>query len=460
MDFRTFVQTLLARWKLVVGALLACLVGAAAVTLFQNKAYQSSATILLSISGATDVTDVYWGGQAAQDRLSTYAEIAGERAVAERAVSQFQLPISPEALMSQTQVKFTPKSMLFALTVTDTDPKRAALLAAAMADSFAALVPTLDSNPPPLGADPPERHAGRPIVRATVVKQPEVPSSPSRPVPVRNMAMGLVAGVLLGIAVALTREASDRTVSNRQKLEQISGLATLGELPGNRGNAPRFGADVAFDDAVRGLRTRLLRAMGPEARRLLVTAPFGGEGTTTTAVNLSLALAEIGEDVLLVEGDTRRHVIAGLLRVDSGEGLSNALANPDIAAEAVKPTPVSKLFVLASRSARRDTLPCSAYLPEAIDTVLQELSSRFDRIVVDGPPVLAAADSGLLAGAVQGTVLVVRAGRTTVDELEDALTSLRSAGAQVVGTVLTDAKVPRHARAASRNYRAKVGGPR
>lgn len=87
------------------------------------------------------------------------------------------------------------------------------------------------------------------------------------------------------------------------------------------------------------------------------------------------------------------------------------------------------------------------------------MSSRFDRIVIDGPPVLATADTGLLAGAVPATVLVVRAKRTTADELKDALTALRAAGAQVVGTVLTDARQSLHIRAADRAYRPKVSRP-
>jgi capsular exopolysaccharide synthesis family protein len=273
------------------------------------------------------------------------------------------------------------------------------------------------------------------------------------------MVMGLAAGVLLGIAVALVREASDRTVRTREKLEQLSGLPTLAELPGKRGGALRFGSDITFDDAVRGLRARLQRAMGPEARRVLLAAPFGGEGTTTTAVNLSSAFAELGEDVLLVEGDNRRPVLARLLQVESGEGLGHVLANPEIAGEAVKPTPISKLFILGSRAARRETLPCTAYSPTVIDDVLAALSSHFDLIVVDGPPVLATADAGLLAGAVQATVLVVRARRTRVDELRDALTALRAAGAEVVGTVLTDARPSPQSKAAARAYRAKVGGP-
>lgn len=485
MDFRTFLRILGTHWKLAVTALLACTVGAAFVTALQTKHYQSSATVLISFSGATDLNELYSGTEAAQERLSSYAQIAGGHIVVERAIRQLQLPLSADDVLSQTQVKYTPKSTLFTISVKDTDPSRAAALAGAMANQFSTIVPTLGVNPgpnisaapvtpgvrpdtaettPPSGQPSDAPGAAQPtakplpVARATVVEPPRAARIPVSPVPMRNMMIGFVAGILLAIAVALTREAGDRTVRTREKLEELSGLPTLAELPGKRGRAPRFGTDTAFDDAVRGMRARLLRAMGPDARRILVAGPFGGEGATTTALNLALALAEMGEDALLVEGDSRRHVIAGLLRVESGEGFNNALANPDIAAQAVKPTPISKLFILASRSARRESLPASAYLPEVIDRVLQELSSRFDRIVVDGPPVLATADTGLLAGAVHATVLVVRARRTTADELKDALTALRAAGAQVVGTVLTDARQSLHIRAADRAYRSKASG--
>lgn len=503
MDFRTFVRTLLLHWKLFLGAVLACLAGAAAITAFQTKSYESSATVLISFSGETDLMEVYQGTQAAQERLSSYAAIAGGHAVAEKAVTQFHLPVSADQLANQTKVAFTPKTTLFTITVTDTDPQRAATLAKGVADEFTNMVGSLGSTPKAPGApvatttaaaptttpsaapvadgDQPTAQPSEtpvatatpadpaqtatpggtqtPVARATVVEQPGVPDKPVKPVPVRNMAMGLVAGLLLGTGVALTREAADRTVRDRAKLEALSGLPTLAELPGHRGSAPRFGTDISFDDAVRGMRARLLRAMGPGANRVLLAAPFGGEGTTTTAINLSRAFAELGEDVLLIEGDTRRPVIAGLLKVESGEGLSNALTNPEIATEATKPTSIPKLFVLAARSIRKETLPTSAYLPEVLDRVLRDVAKTFERTVVDGPPVLASADSGLLGGAVDATVLVLRAGRTTEDELADALTALRAAGANVVGTVLTDARIARHTRAATKTYRAKVSGP-
>ncbi|WP_231382453.1 YveK family protein [Mycobacterium simiae] len=143
MDFRTFVRILAAHWKLSVTALLMCTVGAAAITALQTKHYQSSTTVLISFSGATDLTELYNGTLTAQERLSSYAQIAGGRTVAERAISQLQVPIKTDDLLSQTQVKYTAKSMLFTITVKDTDPNRAAALAGAMADQFAAIVPTL-----------------------------------------------------------------------------------------------------------------------------------------------------------------------------------------------------------------------------------------------------------------------------------------------------------------------------
>lgn len=130
-----------------VGALLACLAGAAAVTAFQTRAYESSATVLISFPGQTDPSQLYYGTQAAQDRLPSYAAIAGGRAIAARAVAHYDLPISAEALVSKTRVLYIPKSLMFTITVTDTDPNRAAALTKAMADEFVEVVRTLGVNP-------------------------------------------------------------------------------------------------------------------------------------------------------------------------------------------------------------------------------------------------------------------------------------------------------------------------
>jgi capsular exopolysaccharide synthesis family protein len=487
MDFRTFIATIVASWKLVVGALLACLIGAGLLTTMQTKSYQSSATILISYSGATSLSDVYYGTEAAQERLASYAQIAGGHMVAERAVRQLHVSTNPDALVSQTHAAYTPKSTLMTVTVTDTDPTRVAALAGAMADQFAALVPTLGNGPHALGgrrvpgaaSDPsdiqqsspttqmdaaqetpaPEsplvqpgapRPAPLPMATATVIERPGIPQTPVKPVPSRNMAMGLVAGVLLGIGVALTRRATDRSVRNRVQLEQLSGVPTLAELPARPKIASRFGTEKSFDDAVRSFRTRLLKVIGPQARRILLAAPFGGEGTTTTALNLASAFAELDERALVIEGDVRKPTIARVMGVKSGIGFTDILADRGIAPiDAVSGTPVNNVFMVASRNARDDEiLARSTELPN----VVEDLATRFDRTIIDCPPVLATSDASLLADTAEAIVLVVRAGRTTFDEVTDSLHALRSAGIDVVGTVLTDARIPRHTKAAVRTY--------
>ncbi len=494
MNFRTFIRTLAARWKIAVPAMVACIVGAGLLTVAQTKTYQSSATILMSFSGQLTVWDAENAALASQQRLSSYAQIAGGQMVAQRAVDQLHIPMSAEELVNNTKVVYTPDSTVFEVTVTDTDPKRVAALTGAMADQFIAVVPTLgigahpsapvprrapapatpradtDGNeasplsqtaaavelPPPEEQPPDSAQSPLPLATGLVVERPRIPEGPVQPVPARNMAMGLFTGLLLGIAAALIREGTDRTVRSAVVLGGLTGLPTLAELPGRRGDTPRFGTDALFDDAMRTFRTRLLRVIGPEARHILVTAPFGGEGTTTTALNLARCLTERDERVLLVEGDPRRCAIAPLLGVNSGLGLADVLADRSRAMEAVWATRVPNLSVVACRQARRNTtLPSSANLPE----VLEGLSAGFHRLIIDAPAVLATAETGLLAGAAHATVLVVRSGRTTAEEVQDALHALRSAGGDVVGTVLTDAQVARRTKAAARNYRAKLSGP-
>jgi capsular exopolysaccharide synthesis family protein len=450
MDFRTFVRIVAFRWKIVVVAILACLVGAATVTMLQTKGYEASTSILMSFAGSTDVSDVNQATEASQLRMSSYAEIAGSRALAQRAIDQLHAPINADQLVAGTKVTYTPESLLLRLSVKSTNPQAAAALAGAMADQFTALVQQMDPPPPP-GPIP------APTVQATVVEAPTVPTEPFRPVPAQNLAQGLLAGVLLGIALALIRHATDRTVRTRETLDRISGVPMLAALPRYRRAAEsghRADRSPEFEEAVRGLRTRLLALAGPERRSVLMTGPVLDEGATTTALNLALSFTQIGEKAVLVEGDPRRPLIAGSVGVASDAGLADVLAERRTLDEAVHATSHADLWVLASSTAIG---PEWHFGTAVLARTVEKLCARFDRVVIEGAPALATADAIMLAASVDATVLVVRAGKTTVDDVVAAMETLRAAGGNVVGTVLTDAHMSRHLRAANRAYRAKVG---
>jgi capsular polysaccharide biosynthesis protein/MinD-like ATPase involved in chromosome partitioning or flagellar assembly len=437
----------------------------------QTKSYQASSTILVSVSGAATVNDAYAATQAAQQRLSSYAEIAGGRTVAQRAIDQLGVPLSAEQLMASTKVSYTPESTLFRLTVTDADPLRAASLASAMARQFAELIPTVDpgvqmSNTP-APASPTDRPTDpdpgqQPLVsaKATVVEQPTVPEYPVSPVPSRNLTLGLLAGLFVGMAIALLREATDRTVRGREKLTGSSGLPVLAELPppGERESdgelRPNSPDDLVFEEAVRGLRNRLSGASTAQARSFLVTAPALGQGATTTALSLALSFTDVDETVLLIEGDGGQPTIAGILGVDSEQGLAEAMADGHVTDDAVATTSHPGLHVLASSGSTKVRRQFST---AAFVGTLEKLCGYFDRVVIDGPPALVAAEASSLAAAVDATLLVVRAGVTTIDDVGGSLEKLRAAGGKVVGTVLTDAAVPRRTKAATIAYYEKVG---
>jgi capsular exopolysaccharide synthesis family protein len=441
MDFRTFVQIIAVRWKIVVTAILVCLIGAVVVTAMQSKGYQASAKVLMSVSDASTVSDVFQATETSQLRLSSYAEIAGSPTVAQKAIDALKVPMSADELINKTKITYTPESLLFQITVSDTDPQRAAALAGAMADQFVAVAPQMDQ-------------AGRgwvpgPAAHATVVERPSVPSAPFRPIWSRNLAQGLVAGLLLGIALALIRHTTDRTVRNRETLEQVSGVPTLGALPrnGTAVNSP------LFDEAVRTLRTRLLAQAGAEHRSVLMTSPVIDDGATTTALKLAMSFTQLGEMAALVEGDPRRPAIARLVGRESDTGLADVLAGRSTVDDAVKATFHTDLSVLASN---RPVNPEWRFGTAVLARTVEKLCARFDRVLVDGPPALVNADAGIIAGAVNATVLVVRAGKTTTDEVTAAIETLRAAGGNVVGTVLIGAPVSRHMTAAARAYQAKV----
>ena len=454
MDFRTFVRIILDRWKIVLAAIVACVVGAIAITAMQTKSYQSSATILMSFSGTATINEFFEATQTSQQRLSSYAEIAGGRTVAQRAIDELRVPMTADQLVKKTKVTYTPESLVFRLTVADSDPQRAAALAGAIASKFAALVPTVE----PASGD---GQQPTPAARATIVEQPVVADHASSPVPIRNVALGLVAGVLLSIALALVRNAADHTVRKRETLEKVTGLPTLAQLPRPGRHATMFlrgearQTEAAFAEALRGFRTRLL-GQAPDARSLLIAGAAIGQGVTTTALNLAKSLTEVDANVLLVEGDPRQASIAGLVGIKSSAGLADVLADRQVIDDAVHPTKHADLWALASTTA---SAPDRHLSTAGLPSTLEKLAAGFERVVIDGPPALVTAEAGLLAAAADATVLVVRAGHATLEEVEGALDNLRAAGGNVVGTVLTAAQVSRPIKAAARAYRRKVGTP-
>lgn len=188
------------------------------------------------------------------------------------------------------------------------------------------------------------------------------------------------------------------------------------------------------------LRTRIKRAeSGRHLKSIIVTSPAKGDGKSLTAANLALTMAqEFHQRVLLLDADLRRPSIAALFGIAEGPGLSDVLLGLHDVENALVDLPDQHLTVLPAGSPAAQ--PAELLGSAAMRRVLDTLRNRFDRILIDMPPVAPLADVHVMAPITDAVVMVVRAGMTPKPAIERALAGLDMA--KVLGLVLNAAGEP------------------
>jgi capsular exopolysaccharide synthesis family protein len=272
----------------------------------------------------------------------------------------------------------------------------------------------------------------------SVVDRAEAPARPFKPSLSRNVALGLLAGLLLGIAGAFLREHFDDSVRHPEQLESLFGLSVLGTVPMLRGLGPVQASEdlrSAFAESYRSIRTSLQFSTDDGVpRTLLVTSATPGEGKTTTALLLARNFAQLGERVLLVDADLRNPSIHKLMNLGAEEGLSNYLSGA-APLESVMQSIDEHLSVV--RSGPLPPNPAELLASPRMRVLLQQASERYDQVIIDGPPIMGLADAAILSNLADGTLLMVAAGKTRRGVLRGAIKRLAAARARVVGGVLT-----------------------
>ncbi len=282
-------------------------------------------------------------------------------------------------------------------------------------------------------------------VDATVLRTAVAPEAPFQPRTTRNLVVGIGFGLLAGLASAFLREFLDDRIRSQQDLERVPGsIPMLAMVPRARRASRRARADlVSLDDpdsdaaeAYRTLRAALqFIAVGSDVRVVQVTSPGSGEGKTTTAANLAVALTRAGKKVVLVDGDLRRPRIHSLFDLEASPGLTDVLAGTVAAYDARhRPLDGEPLAVLSAGTGAPN--PSELLGGESADMLFRQLGKAADLVIVDSAPVLPVSDALALARSVDGTILVVESKRTTGRDLAQALDRLERVDAQVIGAVL------------------------
>ena len=302
--------------------------------------------------------------------------------------------------------------------------------------------------------------AGIKATNITIVDPARSQSVPIRPKPVTYVAVGMLLGIFVGFATAYSVDSFDRTVSDPQEMEEITGRPVIGVIPDLRKTgrkhrtalqkvkseekgefAPKSiwmvkhpGSSAA--EAFRALRTAIMLSRAKVAPRVvLITSCVPGEGKTTVSVNLAAAFAQHNKKVIIVEADMRRATMERVLNTSNDVGLSNVLTGMATLDEAI--THGVQLPTL-------DILPAGPHPPNpseilgsiAFDELLQHLRSRYDFVLIDSPPALLVTDPVLVSTKVDAAVWVVCAGVATRPQLTRAAHLIELNGMPVIGLVV------------------------
>lgn len=298
---------------------------------------------------------------------------------------------------------------------------------------------------------------GQATADSRVVSEARPDSNPASPnVPV-NLAFGFIFAMAAGLGAAVLAEILDDGLLTAEDVESRLSLPALGSIPLLMSIAEARDRKMlpsehlverplsGFAEAFRSLRTSIAYArLGGPTKVVAITSALPGEGKTTTAVGLAISAAQAGNRVVIVDCDIRRRNVSRLLGVEAEVGLLDVLDGKVPLSEVLIQQETSGAWVLPL--AKREFTPQEVFSTDAMGAVLDQLRAEFDLVILDTAPVLAIAETRVLASRSDIVVFLARWRRTPSKAADAALRALEQSNAHVAGVVLTQVDVNQQGR--------------
>ncbi len=500
IDLRQYLLVLQRWWWLIAGGAIIAAAAAFIVSSASPPVYEAAATLLVQQPPAPGVSD-YTALLTSERLAQTYAQMVTGRPVLEVAIQQLGLNATPEALARRVRVELVRNTQLIRIRVEHTDPAEAARIANGIAEAFitynqalqqqryggsldrlkahiddlSRLMREVQGQLDALkGSSSPQDQAERTRLETilagyrtsytsllqnyeqmrltatqstntiSLFEAARVPERPIRPRKLMNAALAGVVGALLVVGGVFLREHLDDTVKTTDDVVRTTSLSVLGMIgrlaEGEKERVAQASPLSPIAEGFRKLRANIRYvSVDRPLRILLVTSPMGKEGKSFVVANLAIVLAQAGLRVVVIDGDLRRPRQHLIFEVPPKGGLVRSLLDGS-ADGRLQATGVEGLTLLPAGD--RPPNPTELLGSDRMRELLRRLAGVADMVLVDSPPVLPVADAMALVEAVDGVLLVVRAGFTRRPALRQALESLQQVGARVIGVVLNG--IPTH----------------
>jgi polysaccharide biosynthesis transport protein len=487
-------------WLILLGAIVA---GGAAFIISKNTTpvYRAQSRLLIDQApgSSSGSANEYSQLLVAQRLAQTYVEIMKTQPVLEETINRLDLPFDPNRLMSRITISAPPDTQILVVSVEDTDPKRAALIADTLGEVFiennqnresmryaelitdwqqrlnvigddieALEVQINDLNNPVTSEEQArlsrletqlneaqlryteafnnlnrlQLDQARESSNVVPIERAREPQIPIRPRTTTNTLLATIAGAMLAVGIVFLIEYLDDTVKDQDQVQEDTNLSTLGAIAQIRSDKPEEALITAvrprdpISEAYRVLRTNLsFSAVDVGLSSVLVTSSSPSEGKSTTAANLAVVMAQAGKRVILVDADLRRPTQHKIFSLSNNQGLTTAILDNQ--------TPIN--YHLQESKIKGLRIMSSGPIPpnpaellnsQRMSHVLEELKNEADIVLFDSPPALTVTDAAILATQVDGSLLVVHVGETRRDTFMEAAERMHKTGSPIFGVVL------------------------
>ncbi|MBD3414631.1 MAG: polysaccharide biosynthesis tyrosine autokinase [Candidatus Aminicenantes bacterium] len=296
-----------------------------------------------------------------------------------------------------------------------------------------------------------------------------VPGGPYYPNKSRSLMLGLLLGLFVGVGLAFLIDYVDNTIKDPEEAERLIDLPSLGVIPfvskdgakkGNAYTSYSYGSEgqekpmdikqfeminhqypkLSVSENYRTLRTSIMFSHAENVPKAIsFTSAFPQEGKTATLVNTAVSFAQLNKKVLMIDADMRKPRLHKVFDLNILNGLSSFLTGKIYLDEAIKETKLQNMSVITSgpHPPNPVELMDTPRMKELIDTVKE----RFDFVFIDTPPVLAVVDSAIVSTAADGTVFIIKIGKTTRKAYVNSIKALQKVNAHIIGLVYNEMKV-------------------
>ncbi len=281
---------------------------------------------------------------------------------------------------------------------------------------------------------------------ATILSPAAVPTEPKNENPMSNILAGLAIGVVLAIALALLREYLDDRIKTKDDLESATGQTVVGLVPALPDWKNRDATELVSvskpnspaAEAYRTVRTSVeFLSLDQPIGSLQVTSAQASEGKTTTLANLAVTFARVGQRVIVLCCDLRRPRIHHFFGLSNSVGFTSVLLGDARASEVIQPVRGDLPLGLVASGPLAPN-PAELLASKRAVSVIEELDSQCDLLIIDSPPVLPVTDAQVISGLVDGVLLVGSAGSSTKRAVRRAVELLHQVDAPLIGAILNN----------------------